>query len=820
MNLKRGLGKDRTSSFSATLNQVFMRPHNSNNYPGNYTNNYSNKKGQITIFIIIGILIVFAFAGFLYITKTVITEEISAEGEPIIASVPQTFQPIQAYTENCLTQIGERGLLLLGQQGGYIYPDVIGKYSAADPTEAEGLDLEPLKVPYWHYNFVSNYENDISFSSLQPKLHAAEDPELSIEAQLSRFAEENLNSCIDNYNAFAGMGFEIEAPALEEDARETKKVIVSVGEQTVNFWLKMDVKAAKGDAAVEMNQFFIKIPLRLKHYYEVASEIAKVQKEHNFLELEALDLIAAYSAVDLNQLPPTEAVTFTMVPEARWVEIDIKEKVKGLLVSYVPMLRYLSSTNFYRHDYRSAATAAAPVSLTNLFQKNYDNTILPLETAKDLEVNFDYFGWEPYFDMNDKNGQIEASAYPINFYILHFNTNHYYSTYDLSYPVLITLNDPRALLGKGYQFVFALESNIRNNQIATEGYKQPPPSTAERVSMVCDENKRNTGFIKTIVVDSASLEPLQAVQIGFTVPEQDDCILGETNSNGVFESKYPAVYGGVAGFFKEEYLTNFYPVDTYQYKETAGAGSIAGSGTGSSATETVGIIGYAVAGLTEKVIPLHKRKMISVAINKKSLEKCITDNEEEETTCYSQGLLATIDKPLYSYSPEQLEQTHFWTFPNIARPLSDQERGIIILTRVGDTQVGVFNDEFTATATVTGKGEAEMELVPGIYKVTALLTSETSLIIPEEERDDFTMPEQALDKSLVGQLQWEEKEDYLIITPEDLYNSDKITFNILSFNLAGVPQEEHLRVIEDLQVMGKLGELSAALRTELEPRFG
>ncbi|MEK6969787.1 MAG: hypothetical protein AABW48_05145 [Nanoarchaeota archaeon] len=816
MNLKRGLDKDRTRYFSTTLNPKFKPAFGVNI---GFSKN-CNKKGQITIFIIIGILIVFAFAGFLYITKTVSKEALTAEGEPIIASVPQTFKPIQEYTENCLNQIGERGLLLLGQQGGYIYPDVVGKYSAADPTEADGIDLEPLKVPYWHYNSVSNSENDISYSSLQPKLYAKEDQEMSIEAQLSRFAEENLNNCIENYNAFANQGFEIKAPALEEDSSETKEITVLVGDQTVNFWLKMDVEATKGDASVEMNQFFIKIPLRLKHYYEVASEIAKVQKEHNFLELEALDLISAYSAVDMNQLPPTEAVTFTMVPEARWVETDVKEKVKGLLTSYVPMLRYLSSTNFYRHDYRAASTSAATVSMSNLFQKNYDNTILPLETAKGLEVNFDYFGWEPYFDMNDKGGQIEASSYPIHWNILHFNTNHYFSTYDVSYPVLITLNDPAALLGKGYQFIFALESNIRNNQIAVQGYKQPPPSTAERVSMVCDKNKRNTGFIKTIVVDSASLEPLEAVQIGFSVPEQDDCILGETDSGGIFESKYPAVYGGVAGFFKEEYLTNFYPIDTYQYKETAGAGSGAGSSTGSSGTETVGIIGYAVAGLTEKVIPLHKRKMISVAIKKKSLEKCITDTEEEETTCYSQGLLATTDKPVYSYSPEQLEQVHFWTFPNIARPLNEQEKGVIILNRVGDTQPGVFNDEFTATAMVIGNNEAEMELVPGTYKVTALLTSEKSLVIPEDERDDFTMPEQTMDKYLVGQLQWQEKENYLVITPEDLYNSDKITFNILSFNLAGVPQEEHLRVMEDLQVMGKLSELSKTLRSELEPSFG
>ena len=111
-----------------------------------------SKKGQITVFIIIGILILFAFAGFLYLTKTVITEEFVAEGEPVISAVPQEFQAIQAYTENCLNQVGERGLLILGQQGGYIYPDVLGEFSSTDPTDSDGINLDPLKVPYFHFN--------------------------------------------------------------------------------------------------------------------------------------------------------------------------------------------------------------------------------------------------------------------------------------------------------------------------------------------------------------------------------------------------------------------------------------------------------------------------------------------------------------------------------------------------------------------------------------------------------------------------------------------------------------------------------------------
>ncbi|MBI2581511.1 hypothetical protein HYV87_00080 [Candidatus Woesearchaeota archaeon] len=766
-----------------------------------------SKNGQVTIFIIIGIVVLFVFSGILYVTKVSSKEELTSAGEPVIAAVPQEFQPIQTYTEDCLAQVGRRGLLVLGQQGGYIYPELIGRFSSSDPTNADGLDLEPVKVPYWHYNLPSNDLSDVSYSSLQPPLHAQDDPEISIEAQLSRFAEENLNGCIGNYAGFSEQGFTIEAPALVEGVTSGKEVLVTIADETVNFWLKMEVEASKGDATVEMNQFYIKTPVRLKHYYDVAAEIAKVESEHNFLELQALDLITAYASVDINKLPPMEQITFDFVPTVSWAETDVKEKLRSLLTSSVPLLRYLQSTNFYRFEYTPEESAT--VDLHELYQKHYDNMILPLETGKNIEVNFDYFGWEPYFDMNDKAGQIVPSSYhapsatplpPIP-----LTVNHYYSTYDVSYPVLVTIRDPAALEGRGYTFAFALEANIRNNAIPAQGYSQPAPIALEQKSMVCDPEKRNTQPLKTVVVDSATQEPLEAVQIGFSIPEQDDCLMGLTDNGGEFESKYPAVYGGVASFIKDEYLTNFYPVDTYRFRESPG------------------VIGYATAANSEMVVPLHKRKFINVSFRQKSIEKCVEDDDGKNKQCFTQGLFATGLTPVYSYLPETLDQKHSWIFPNTARALEEKETATIVLKRVMDTNPNAFSDQFSASATVQGNTQARMELVPGVYEVTALLTRSEPLVIPEEERcaglTCFTLGEQVLDEFLSGQLRWDQPKNYLTVTPEQLYGADEMVFTILSFNLAGVPAEEHLRIIEDLQMMGETANLSQQLRANLEPTF-
>ena len=377
-----------------------------------------SKKGQVTVFIIVGIIILFTFAGVLYFTKTFTKDRFTAEGDPIIGEVPQTFQKIQSYTEACINSIGKKGLLILGQQGGYIYPDLIGKFSVTDPTESDGLNLEPSKVPYWHYNTLPNPSLEIGFSSLMPKLYYNDDKEISIEAQLQRYVEENLDGCLADYSPFDEQGFKIEFV----QPKESKVVTATVGENTVNFLLEMPIKVAKGEANQEMDKFYVKIPLRLKHYYEVAQEITLAEQNYSFLEQQGLDLLTTYSGMDVNKLPPSDYITFDMIPRVYWNEEDVKSKVTGMLVSSVPLLRYLSSENFYRYEYEPDQTSVVDLSL--LFQKNYDNMALPLEMADNINVNFDYFGWPLYFDLNDKNGRIEPSSYGVSYFTLRFNSNY------------------------------------------------------------------------------------------------------------------------------------------------------------------------------------------------------------------------------------------------------------------------------------------------------------------------------------------------------------------------------------------------------------
>lgn len=756
-----------------------------------------SKKGQVTVFIIIGILMLFAFAGIMYFTQTRVIEEISEEVEPSLAQVPAEFQPLRSYTENCIQQIGKRGLLILGQQGGYIYPDLAGKFSASDPTEADGIDLEPIKVPYWHYNVEKNKADKVVYSSLAPKLYAKDDEVMSIEAQLARFVKERLDNCLDGYTPFVQQGFEVEVSGQQED----KKVKVKVGEKNVIFTLDMPLSAKKGEAETELTQFYTKIPLQLKHYYEIAGLIAATEQNFSFLEKHGLELIAVYSKVDPQYFPPISDVTYEPVSAFSWSEAELGQKYKDLLTSYIPMLRFLGSSNFYQATFPEGNLLAQRVA---------DNAVLMLTGADDLEVNFDYFGWLPYFKANSEDGVIKPESQHISaFGVLDFNYQRYETHYDASFPTLVTLRDKYAFDGAGYSFVFALEGNIRNNAPAVPNItREYYPKTIS--PLACGEEHQQTGLLKTVVVDSFSKEPVEMVKIGFSIPEQIDCDMGVTDEEGVFEDNYPAVYGGMFSLIKTEYLTSFYPIDTYKLKNSTA------------------LIGYAVEGLQPaKVIELHRIKNINVTVKKKELKECVTpltckytlggaeviipykdiECELGKRRCFfnqEQNLFETGEK-VYNLNVEgSRSKKHEFYFVDKTKNLAEEEDAMLMLERVSDINPRMKSDSFTASFKVRGNESAEIRLVPGVYKISGTSFMNKELRISKEQRCNrfemnllltdwtketcFDMDGSKLDQFMSGGIEFNVPETYITITPQDLYTARDITFYVLAQDILSTPE--------------------------------
>lgn len=750
----------------------------------------TDKKGQVTIFIIVGIIILFLFAGIFYFTRTYTTSKITEEGLPAIERASQEFLPIQAYTENCLLSTGKKGLRILGEQGGYIYPELVGQYSVIDPTNADGLNLEPLKVPYWYYNKQPNSASEIQLISLRPALSSSEDPEMSMEAQLARYVNDKIDDCLQDYAVFESIGFKV-------SRLEQKKVQSKITDGKVLFILDMPLEASKGSTNEKMEQFAVGVNLDLKKYYEISTQITQLEQNYSVMEGQALELVQIYSGVNNDKLAPTSATTFGFIPPIYWNTEDLKTKMHDLLTTNVPLLKFDGTNNFYNYQY--------PVSdLSPLFQKNHDNIIFPLPGAQGLDVNFDYFGWEPYLKVNDKNGQVKPTSLAAHFKVLNFGMQDYKTLYDISYPALVTINDEQALNGEGYKFVFALEANVRNNAPVVNEEKLLPDVDSFQESMICDADKFNSPLVKTIVVDSYTGEPLSGVNIGFSVPEVDNCQIGVTDQKGSYESRYPSVYGGLLSFINIDYLTSYYPLDTYKLDSQA-------------------VVGYALSGFEEKVIPLHRKVSVPVTVKKKLLERCVDGD------CPASGIFGGGES-VYDYKAEPNKAQYSWVYAGSSEDLADSEEAVFNFHRVSDIYEGVLSESYDSAVTVRGNEESAVELVPGLYQVSANIIDRNGLRIPSQQRcydvlpsgileKCFTLDEVNLDSSLSGEIDWNVPATYLSITPDDLYPAKKLVLYALSADFSRIPEEQ--RVIEDTQIFGELGNISsrAEIRDDLEPTF-
>ncbi|MEK6937726.1 MAG: hypothetical protein AABX04_01650 [Nanoarchaeota archaeon] len=753
---------------------------------GSFNYNYKdilswNKQAQVTIFIIAGIVLVFAFAGILYFTRTTTLQEIQTAEEPVSVTVPQEFKPIQKYTEDCLYKLGKRGIQVLGQQGGYIYPDLAGKYSADDPSSFDGVLIGTQQVPYWYYNKQPNSAKVIELVSLRPELYVQNDPMLSVEAQLARYVKEQLNDCLNNYSAFQSQ-FQIELPD-----GGIKEVKARVGETGINFILVMKVKATQSGNIQEMDQFGIKVPIHFKHYYDVASMIMQAQQNYSFLERQGMELVSIYSRKDSGYLAPISDESFERVSLLQWEVPDLQEKFRGLLISYIPMLRFLGSSNFYRATFPEGAVLA---------QKVIDNMVLTLNGAEDLDVSFDYLGWQPYLKVNSKDGKVKPEDLHVSFWSFDYSQQRFDTHYDISYPTLVTISDKNAFDGQGYNFVFALESNIRNNKPAkpNESWSETPPQVS--IPLPCDEKYRDSGIVKTVVVDSFTKESLEMVKIGFSIPDQQSCEIGVTDTKGELATTYPSVYGGVMSLMKPEYLTNFYPVNTYKFNPNS-----------------TNLIGYSVEGIkSPKAIEMHRLKTINVTIKKKEFKECvgylsclygagdyIVDcSDKGKEVCFfdkSNNSLKLIN-PTYMYDINMSRSKHHYLYyVDQEKELNDSEEALITLERVDDPQLKVTSTPFTAVVKLSGKGSSEIELVPGKYNVIATITGKGEYYVAPEKRcarwsksdTCMEMSEVKIDKYLLGKLELNQPSNRLEITPEQLYTAQSITFFIPVIDLMATP---------------------------------
>ncbi|MFH1641905.1 MAG: hypothetical protein ABIC04_03315 [Nanoarchaeota archaeon] len=426
-----------------------------------------NKKGQVTVFIIIGLIILASAFLFFYLRDRTAQEITQVEQ----TQTPNWAEPVTNYVTDCIRRIAIQGLKNIGEHGGYI--DLEDEYLSSrrfhfdpDPTNSDTVSLstdpKSSSIPYWFYliESLNCVDCTVGSNNVALDLFLQNTPNywvygiLDIEQQLNRYMNRELPGCLSNFESFKE--FDITSGNITTISR--------ISENNVNFLVQYPVSVSSGPSQTIIPNFRLDIDLNLLKIYELAMQIAIYQINNQQLEHITRFMIETYSGPPNGENIPPMFWTDNKYTTTVWDLNEVKTRLKNnILGSNIPYLQ-VNNTRDAQH-----------ITIDDTYQQGvFDVLFLDFlnKTYPDLSVSFFYNpAWNIYLDITPKTGNVlkpttSRSEPPFNLGTT-TQTNKYEFFYDISYPVIVIIRDNRSLKTEGeegYTFRFALEVNLKDNR--------------------------------------------------------------------------------------------------------------------------------------------------------------------------------------------------------------------------------------------------------------------------------------------------------------------------------------------------------------------
>ncbi len=499
-----------------------------------------NSKGQITVFIIIGLLILLVAGVLIYYS--------SSEGAPVselpgISAIPEEAREVGNLLSSCINQLTVQGLTNIGDHGGYINQNEL-KNIPLNPTESDSLEFTPNnKVAYWSF---MNAKNNCARTKT---CTFGNTPPISldkIKSDLENYVIKNFNTCKEQLKS-------LQEWSINELSNPKVNIVFTNNE--VGVYLKYPIRVKKGNVQKDLDDFMSPVQLRFKDIYETAAKISSTATSTGFLGDLLRRLIIDYSGLEDSELPPMQELNTELGPGKFWLEMNVKKQIMNdLLVNNIPLLQVQNSAN--NEVYQPSEGENPDVFYLN-FNRFYN---LPIDINNNYEVKFVYLpNWDIFLDLDCPGGVCRPESALLK-NIIPLGIQDYSFVYDVSYPVTLFIRDPFALNGKGYTFKIALEGNLRDNQVLTKETKSLDYGfTESTASDLCNPSKRTSGEITFKINDAATKQAIDDAVISYSHIE--NCLMG-ASKEGVFKSKFPRAIGGVVSVFKQGYTEEFINLDT------------------------------------------------------------------------------------------------------------------------------------------------------------------------------------------------------------------------------------------------------------------
>lgn len=249
------------------------------------------KKGQVTLFIITGIVILL-ITGLLY----------AFLGSDVLkAGPPENIKSVVVYTEQCIENTADEGTMIQKMQGGYIkMPERLSR--------AEAYINMGFSVPYWYYDRMDYMPS-----------------KYRMEKELAQYIDENLDRCLEDYKVFSQYEIESETPDSDVTIASDEIQIIT------NYPLK--IKELAGDKVHNWKEFRVDKDDKLGKLHSLAKDIMEYENEEYFLEDYTDEMIASSDYL------PFEGMFMECKPEV-YHQQELEEYTQTLIMHNLNFLQF------------------------------------------------------------------------------------------------------------------------------------------------------------------------------------------------------------------------------------------------------------------------------------------------------------------------------------------------------------------------------------------------------------------------------------------------------------------------------------------------
>lgn len=205
------------------------------------------RKGQISFFVIIGLVLMSIIVGLVFYREEVYTKlgEVGVIEEVVL---PPQAENIKKETQACLQYFGEEALTLLGLHGGYVKLNPRIQYSKAFTNAFSDMGYEGTAYLY--------YEGQNKVPS-----------QTTIEQGIANYIKENIKECQKEYTGF------------KVDYSTRSKPKVEIQDEKVSFDITWYITVTKDEKEYQIRNFKFDMPVALGKMYNIVSEIVNMQVE-------------------------------------------------------------------------------------------------------------------------------------------------------------------------------------------------------------------------------------------------------------------------------------------------------------------------------------------------------------------------------------------------------------------------------------------------------------------------------------------------------------------------------------------------------------